>query len=76
MHVVALGNRFNTLMLNLDVMAQGGFVPIALVTVCDGAAVQALDLRRLPTIVALFLGEARDEELHAKHLFMFLHIFL
>ena len=63
-------------MLDLDVVAQGRLVPVALMAVSDGAAEHSLDFGCLPAVVAFFLGEARDKELHAEHLFMFFHIFL
>ena len=63
-------------MLDLDVVAQGRLVPVALMAVSDGAAEHSLDFGCLPAVVALFLGEARNKELHAEHLFMFFHIFL
>lgn len=63
-------------MLHLDVVAQGRLVPVALMAVSDGAAEHSLDFGCLPAVVAFFLGEARNKELHAEHLFMFFHIFL
>lgn len=63
-------------MLDLDVVAQGRLVPVALVAVGDRAAEHSLDLRRLSPVVSLLFGESGDKELHAKHFFMLLHIFL
>ena len=57
-------------MLDLDVMAERGLLPVTLVASGDGARVLPLDLAGLPPVVALLFGEAGDEKLHSKHLLM------